>query len=79
MGRPVGKYQMNMLISFTEYSPLILLGGEAVAQYLKVDVQTDCVSRSHHHKGLHVAVFEFWPYCEVKIKKCLDPTFIYTI
>lgn len=43
------------------------LGQKLLAQYLKVDVQTDCVSRSYHHKGLHVTIFKLWPYCEGKI------------
>lgn len=32
--------------------------------YLKLDVQTKCASRFDHLKGLHVAIFELWPYCD---------------
>lgn len=50
-----------------------------LAQYLKIDVQTDCASRSHHHKGLHVAIFKLWPYCEHENKIKCSHSCIFTI
>lgn len=50
-----------------KHSQINPLGGKLPVQYLKVDVQTDCVPRFYHHKVLHVAIFKLWPYWKGKI------------